>query len=404
MSQFSYYWTTSGSPSGDQVTSYTQVHLATISGILAAANRPNGICPEYDSGLAPSANGSNSVRVASGAALVDGKPFENTANEDISIPSAVGGGNTRIDRIVARADWSAFTVRLTRIAGVDSASPTVPALTQTSGSTYDIPVCQVLVDTSGNVTVTDERQWGHPHVDESTLTESSGVLKVKDGGIGEDQLADLGVKSTKIDSNAVETTKIKNLAVTEAKIDNNAVTSNKLEDGAVYSAKIADNAVTSAKINGSAVTTAKIANDAVTSTKIANDTILKDNIADEAVDYEKVGDRVLKLTHRKGGSATNWSTEGTTNYSLENVQAQAGAVETSTIINPGFAQAIVVTFPVSFDEVPLVFCQIAELDYYAEARVTGETASQFQINVANTHASTPLGSGVVVNWIAFGKG
>jgi hypothetical protein len=77
----------------------------------------------------------------------------------VNIPSAVGGGNTRIDRVVLRADWANFNVSVYRIAGVDAAVPSAPVIVQTSGTTYDIMLCQALVDTGGTVTVTDERVW-----------------------------------------------------------------------------------------------------------------------------------------------------------------------------------------------------------------------------------------------------
>ena len=109
--------------------------------------------------LAPTANGANTVAVNTGGALVDGKPYYNSASVDVNIPSASGGGNTRIDRVVLRAGWAAQTVRITRIAGTDAASPTAPAMTQTPGTTYDISLCTVLVDTAGAVTVTDARTW-----------------------------------------------------------------------------------------------------------------------------------------------------------------------------------------------------------------------------------------------------
>jgi hypothetical protein len=64
-------------------------------------------------------------------------------------------GATRIDRIVLRASWAAQTVRITRIAGVENDD--APALTQTPGTTYDIPLAQVSITTGGVITITDER-------------------------------------------------------------------------------------------------------------------------------------------------------------------------------------------------------------------------------------------------------
>lgn len=159
MTEFSYWWTTSGTPAGDQVASYTQVHLARIAAVLAACSGFEGIAPGYLDELAGTVAGANTVEIATGGAVVDGKVYDSDAAVNVNIPSASGGGNTRIDRIVLRVSWAGFTARLTRIAGTDAASPTAPAITQTSGTTYDILLYQALVNTSGTVTLTDERVW-----------------------------------------------------------------------------------------------------------------------------------------------------------------------------------------------------------------------------------------------------
>lgn len=181
MTELSYLWTTTGSPTGDQVASYTQADWAKILTIVAACAHFEGVAPDSLNAFALSFPSSETARVASGHAVVDGKPYENDGNEDLSIPAAVGGGNTRIDRIVLRTNWSAFTVRLTRIAGTDAASPTAPSITQTSGTTYDIPLYQVLVNTSGTVSLAvDEREWAAPLVDDSTIEvdQDDGSLKL----------------------------------------------------------------------------------------------------------------------------------------------------------------------------------------------------------------------------------
>lgn len=168
MTEDSTGWTTGGA--GDGAATLTRQDWSDFMKILAACMDEEGVAPAYLNALACTANGSNSVRTATGGALVDGKPYWNTANVDTNIPSAVGGGNTRIDRIVLRADWTAQTVRITRIAGTDAASPSAPSITQTPGTTYDIKLCQALVNTSGAVTVTDERTFAQPGANSIPLT------------------------------------------------------------------------------------------------------------------------------------------------------------------------------------------------------------------------------------------
>jgi len=151
----SYWWTTGGA--GDGAATYTRADLSIVAKVLGACSSWEGVAPKYLSTLTATSPAINTLRVQAGGALVDGRPYYNSANLDVTIPSASGAGNTRIDRVVLRANWTAQTVRLTRIAGTDATSPTAPALTQTSGATYDIALFQVLVNTSGTCTVTDER-------------------------------------------------------------------------------------------------------------------------------------------------------------------------------------------------------------------------------------------------------
>ena len=167
MAESSYWWTTSDPAVGDGLVSYTQAHLATVARVLAACSGFEGVAPGYLNQLAPTANGANTVAVNTGGAVVDGKVYLNSASVNVNIPSASGGGNTRIDRITVRVVWAGATqtTRITRIAGTDAASPTAPALVQTTGTTYDISLATVLVNTAGTVVVTDARTWaGNLHV------------------------------------------------------------------------------------------------------------------------------------------------------------------------------------------------------------------------------------------------
>jgi hypothetical protein len=124
---------------------------------MAGSAGHEGVVPRFLNTLNASVPAVNTLRIASGGAVVDGKPYYNSSNKDVTIPSASVGEQTRIDRVVLRADWSAQTVRLTRIAGTEAVTPSAPAITQTSGTTYDVMLYRVTVDTSGNLTVVDER-------------------------------------------------------------------------------------------------------------------------------------------------------------------------------------------------------------------------------------------------------
>ncbi len=199
MAEKSWLWTTGGA--GDGSTTYTRTDWSNIIKVVSECHAFEGVSPGFLNSFAatPSAN---NVSIASGGAVVDGKPYLNDAAVNVNIPSAVGGGNTRIDRIVLRADWTSQTVRITRIAGTDAASPVPPAITQNPGSVYDIKLYQVTVDTAGNVTVTTEERV-YTQIANADIAPAAGIVgsKIAAGAISNTQINDLA---------AINGTKLKN--------------------------------------------------------------------------------------------------------------------------------------------------------------------------------------------------
>jgi len=189
VTQTSGYWTTSGAPSGHQVASYTQAIAAKAWAIMAACYNFEGIAPGYLNALVGSVPGANTARIGTGGAIADGQWYENGAAVDVTIPSAVGGGNTRIDRIVLRVTWASFQCVITRIAGTDAASPVVPAITQTPGTTYDIMLYQALVNTGGTVTLTDERVFARISTANGLSSDVVTTAKVLDANVTQAKLA-----------------------------------------------------------------------------------------------------------------------------------------------------------------------------------------------------------------------
>jgi hypothetical protein len=159
MAIFSGFWTTEATgPVGHQVAEYNQTQLGQAMEIVAACLGREGIAGSVEAAFAATAPSDNTVRVGRGVAMVDGRWVENDALEDINIPSASGSGNTRIDRIVLRADHNNYQVTLHRIAGVDAASPAPPVISENRGTLFDLRCYRALVDTVGNVSLTDERE------------------------------------------------------------------------------------------------------------------------------------------------------------------------------------------------------------------------------------------------------
>lgn len=289
MAEASYLW---GAPAGagDGASSFTRTDWTHIMQVAAGCLNAEGIAPALLSMLAPSTTGVNNARIATGGAIVNGKPYYNTGNVDVTIPSASGGGNTRIDRVVLRADWTAQTVRITRLAGVDAASPTAPAITQTDGVLYDVLLCRALVNTAGTVTITDERT-----------------------------LANAG-------TNAVPTAAIQNNAVTDAKLRQGSHTS-----------------VVGRSANSTGNVADIVADD--------DDTVLIRSggvVGFGQVNGDMLGNRAVQFHRRQGGDVTDWGALGTTSYTPTAVRMQGGAVTF------GPSTTLTITFPVAFSAPPIV--------------------------------------------------
>jgi hypothetical protein len=344
--------------------------------------------------MAPTANGANTVAVNTGGGLVDGKPYHNTASVDVNVPSAAGAGNTRIDRIVLRAGWAAQTVRITRLAGVDAASPAAPSISQISGTTYDVMLCRVLVNTSGAVTVTDERVYGQggtnsiadAAITAAKLAAAVAAMLVTNG----DSHNHVGGDGAQIDH--------VNLASkgtnTHAQIDSHvAAASAHGASGNVVGLTTADGRyapIAKGVTNGDAHDHAGGDGAQIPTGGIAND----------AIDDTKVGDRVPALIRRQGGNSASWITPGTTSYTPAAVRMQTGA----GVWNGGLASqgSFTVTFPVAFSQPPLVFATLWGAVSAAKVciSVDGISASQATLHWAALDGYQY--TGLTVFWLAIG--
>lgn len=333
MTQTSGFFTTSGSPTGHQVSSYTQVIAAKAFAIIAACHGKEGVAPAYLNNLVGSVPGVNTARIGTGCAIVDGAWYENGAAEDITIPSAVGGGNTRIDRIVLRITWANYECVIMRVAGIDAAAPVAPAITQTPGTVYDIMLYQALVDVSGNVTLTDER-----------------VLA----------------------------------SISTSEIDNNAVTDAILRDS--DSCSVIGRATSSV---GSPADISATDNDRVLSRasgSLSFRQVTNGMLQNNSVDNTKIGNRVPVLANRQGGSSTNWSTPGTSNFVPVTVKIQVG------VIFVGATGNATITFPVAFAYTPVIVVAVEDA---VTAYIGNILASSFTIYLFSATNKN-------VHWIAIG--
>lgn len=115
-----------------------------------------GVAFKVLNSYALSVSGAN-IDVATGRAFVYGTWHQNSAVVTVAIPTP--GAAARQDRIVLRKDWTAQTVRITRIAGNEGAG-TPEALVQVAGTTWDIPLGVINVTTGGVITILPEGNAG----------------------------------------------------------------------------------------------------------------------------------------------------------------------------------------------------------------------------------------------------
>ncbi len=219
MAESSIFWPTG--TTGDGASPYTDTQLfAWLRRTFTKNPAAEAVLRGYANELQVTA-GSGKVTVGTGAAYVYGIPYENNAALDIAIPTP--SSNTRYDRIVLRADWTAKTVRLARLAGAEGGG--YPTITQTPGSIYEVIIANVEVKTSGQITVTNTNAF----CNYSTI-----------------------INNNNLNANTVATSNIIDGNITTDKLANEAVTTDKLASGAVTSAKIASLAISNTHISNSA--------------------------------------------------------------------------------------------------------------------------------------------------------
>ena len=207
MAESSIWWTTDGT--GDGVGGgYTQAQLIKFfSALFVSDDTDEGVAMGYSNELAVS-GAATPVSVAAGAALCYGFGYFSTAAENVAVPTPAG--NTRIDRIVLQADWTAQTVRIARIAGVEGAG-TPPALTQTDGTKWEISLAQASITTGGVITLTDEREWLHPNIEIETAM-------IEAGAVTATEIADDAVDSQHYVNGSIDTVHVGDSQITPIKI------------------------------------------------------------------------------------------------------------------------------------------------------------------------------------------
>lgn len=382
MAEVSYFWTTNGTGDGTSG-GYTAANFSQyLEDVTITAAASEGVLFGVDNSLAVSTTGTTrQISVASGAAIVNGKFYKSDAAVLFTLDSTP---SSRVDRVVLRGSYSAQTVRLAILKGTDgSASPT--ALTQSDGTTWEVLIANVAVNSSNVLTITDARVFvktpaaygwfNTPLTLNSTLNVSGNITTTSDlivsGGdirIGADVdlrrsaanvltiddavsiAGNLQVTGTVLTTGAVTMAggfnspngtvtsgTISNATMTTATITTATITSgtitnatitNLLSAGVIGESNIAAGAVTNSKIGALAVDAAKIAGGAVTSAKLAAGAVVTTSIADNVVTNAKLAANAVVTTSITDGAVTNAKLGA---LSVDAAKLASNAVETAKI-------------------------------------------------------------------------
>lgn len=352
MTQYSWPWSTVtglGDGSSELGESLSRSFLATLFKVQdpTVEGVSKGVLGELEvTGVA------SPLAVAAGSGICYGLYLSDAAeNLTVSTPALGTTGG----RIVLQTNWAgtggASLEARTRLAVTLSTDgdPSIPALTQSVGVTWEISLATFTITTGGVIAVTDDR----------TFRKSTGM---------------------------VDTAEIFDAAVTLAKLS------------AAVAAQLVTNGNSHDHVggDGSPIGAGGLANGAVDTTARLSDDIVTD---------AKAGHRIGKFSNRQGGSTTGWIFTGTTNYVPTDVLVQMGAIQWTGV---AAAQGqISVTFPTAFTYQPLVFLIVDEpsaggiMTCWVDSILaggTGFTAKWSDVGGVFTHTA------VQMYWLAIGPG
>jgi hypothetical protein len=170
MAETSRFW--DGIAVGDAATApYSSDEYARVQRDLIRASEADsgpllntGVAPDLGLTVRATTPASASVEVTAGSAIVRGTWYNSSATETLAI-GANASGNPRIDTIILRKDYAAQTIRLVVLPGAPAVTPSAPALTQTDGVTWELPLADIAVAngfaTLANTTITPRRHWAN---------------------------------------------------------------------------------------------------------------------------------------------------------------------------------------------------------------------------------------------------
>lgn len=400
--------------SGDGTAAYTEAEATRLFKHLAGGSpTTEGVLFEVDNSLAVTGTASP-LAVNTGSAFVNGYFYWNTASVNLTVTTPIVG--TTGGRVVLQMITASKTVRLAVIMSTDGISA-YPALTQTDGVKWEIPLANFTITTGGVITLVDARGWVHmPTKVSTTMLDDLAVTTAK--------IAAGAVDSTQIAANAVINTRIRDSAALSvigrsanstgdpddiaASVDGYVLrrSGTTLGFGQIVAAGITDATITEAKL--AAAVSGKLVTNGNSHDHSGGDgaQIPTAGIAADAVDDTKAGNRVLQFYRRQGNSATNWNSAGSSNYTPTAVRMQVGRKDASVFGMDPYVE-ISVTYPVAFSDLPIIFCFVrstttepnvlANVSTFETETASGFTARIYPDNTGGFSTGT-----VRLHWMAIG--
>jgi hypothetical protein len=201
MAESSFFsWTTDGTGDGT-LTGYTQAQWTSLWRMLYLSDTADeGVFNNYLNELAVTNPSGRDLSINTGGAIVYGFPYINSAAVTKTLTHPVVG--TTGWRLVLRADWTAQTVRITLLESADGTA-TIPAMTQTANTTWDVPLAEGTITTGDVIAITDARVFVHPNIEvENAMMAANSV--------DSDQYVDGSIDTAHLSNDSVDDTKAGN--------------------------------------------------------------------------------------------------------------------------------------------------------------------------------------------------
>ena len=211
MAERSFGWQTNGTGDGPSA-GYTMARWYDfIRKLFASATATDNEGVIFGVGSVLAVSGAASpLSIATGAAILAGLFYENTTVATKTVTTPVVGTTGGIVKL--QSDYAAQTIRIVVAMSADG-TPDIPTLTQTIGTTYEIPLASFTITTGGVITLTDARIYAHFRTPVSTgMIETAAVIagKLASDAVTTVKILDANVTTAKLAADSVDDTKVGN--------------------------------------------------------------------------------------------------------------------------------------------------------------------------------------------------